>query len=112
MTQTTSLTVNETRATRPEDVSTVQSKSTTLRESVRESLQQYFVRLEEQQPANLYDLVLAEMESPLLEMVLQHTGQNQCTAARLLDISRGTLRKKMKRYGFLNRKKKLNQPYK
>jgi Fis family transcriptional regulator len=87
-------------------IATSPSKPAALRDSVRESLRQYFIRLEGQQPANLYELVLAEIESPLLEMVLQYTGQNQSTAARLLDISRGTLRKKMQLYGYLNPKKK------
>ena len=53
-------------------------------------------------PGNLYDLLLAEIEPPLLEAVLRHTGQNQSKAARLLAISRGTLRKKMYRYGMLD----------
>ena len=69
-----------------------------LRNSVRESLRQYFIRLEGQTPANLYEMVLAEVEQPMLEMVLQYTGQNQSKAAKILGISRGTLRKKMAQY--------------
>lgn len=69
-----------------------------LRNSVRESLRQYFIRLEGQTPANLYEMVLAEVELPMLEMVLQYTGQNQSKAAKILGISRGTLRKKMAQY--------------
>lgn len=69
-----------------------------LRNSVRESLRQYFIRLEGQAPANLYEMVLAEVEHPMLEMVLQYTGQNQSKAAKILGISRGTLRKKMAQY--------------
>ncbi len=72
--------------------------SQSLRNSVRESLRQYFIRLEGQAPANLYELVLAEVEQPMLEMVLQYTGQNQSKAAKILGISRGTLRKKMAQY--------------
>lgn len=69
-----------------------------LRNSVRESLRQYFIRLEGQTPANLYEMVLAEVELPMLEMVLQYTGQNQSKAAKILGLSRGTLRKKMAQY--------------
>ena len=47
-----------------------------LRNSVRESLRQYFIRLEGKPPANLYEMVLAEVEQPMLEMVLRYTGQN------------------------------------
>lgn len=69
-----------------------------LRNAVKQSLQHYFAQLGGQSPANLYDLVLAEVEKPLLEMVLQFTGQNQSKAAKILGISRGTLRKKMAIY--------------
>lgn len=69
-----------------------------LRTSVRDALRQYFIRLEGQAPANLYELVLAEFEQPTIEMVLQYTGQNQSKAAKILGISRGTLRKKMAQY--------------
>ncbi len=89
-----------------ETIATSTPKPAALRDSVRGTLREYFIRLEGQQPANLYELVLAEIESPLLEMVLQYTGQNQSTAAKLLAISRGTLRKKMQKYGYLNPKKK------
>lgn len=84
-----------------------QPESTTLRNAVRESLRQYFIRLENTPPTNLYELVLAEVEIPILEMVLKHTGQNQSQAARILAMSRGTLRKKMQQYGMLNKKEKI-----
>ncbi len=77
------------------------SSSQTLGESVRYSLRQYFTQLDGQNPANLYGLVLAEIEKPLLEMVLQLTNGNQSKAAINLGISRGTLRKKMAIYGLL-----------
>ena len=84
------------------------AKSTTLRDHVRAVVREYFARLDGAKPANLYELFLAEVESPLLEMVLQYAGQNQSAAAKLLNLSQGTLRKKMKLYGFLgtNGKKK------
>lgn len=69
-----------------------------LQESVGYALQQYFAKLDGQTPANLYDLVLAEVEKPLLEMVLHLTNDNQSKAAIVLGISRGTLRKKMAQY--------------
>ncbi len=70
-----------------------------LQESVNQSLQQYITTLDGQTPANLYSLVLAEVEKPLLEMVLKLTNGNQSKAAIILGISRGTLRKKMAIYG-------------
>ena len=77
------------------------TSSQSLSESVRHSLRQYFSQLDGQTPANLYDLVLAEIERPLLDMVLQLTNNNQSKAAVVLGISRGTLRKKMAAYGLL-----------
>ena len=70
----------------------------TLAESVRTSLKKYFSQLEGQTPANLYNLVLAEVEKPLLELVLKLTNSNQSKAAIILGLSRGTLRKKMAAY--------------
>ena len=75
----------------------------TLAESVRTSLKKYFSQLEGQTPANLYNLVLAEVEKPLLELVLKLTNNNQSKAAIILGLSRGTLRKKMATYS-LNHK--------
>lgn len=72
--------------------------SLSLGESVNQTLQQYITTLDGQAPANLYDLVLAEVEKPLLEMVLKLTNNNQSKAAIVLGISRGTLRKKMAIY--------------
>ncbi len=78
----------------------------TIRNHIRESLRQYFIQLENTPPHNLYELVLGEVEAPLLEIVLQYVGQNQSEAARLLAMSRGTLRKKMQIYGLPFKKKK------
>lgn len=82
----------------PETATTMSNTSQSLRTSVRQSLQQYFAQLDGQTPANLYGLVLAEVEKPLIEMVLQLTNGNQSKAAKILGISRGTLRKKMAIY--------------
>ncbi len=73
----------------------------TLGTSVKESLQSYFAQLDGHPPANLYGMVLAEVEKPLIEMVLKMTNNNQSKAAIILGISRGTLRKKMAMYDLL-----------
>ena len=73
--------------------------ATPLRDQVYEALRIYFHNLGDQQPSNLYDLVLREVEPPLLEIVMQRTHGNQTKAADLLGINRGTLRKKLRRYG-------------
>lgn len=69
-----------------------------LRSCTERALQNYFAQLGDTLPNSLYELVLAEIETPLLEVVLQQTKGNQTQAANLLGLSRGTLRKKLKQY--------------
>jgi len=81
---------------------TVALKNQPLHDSVRQALESYFVQLKGQMPNNLYELVLAEVEVPLLEAVMTYTKGNQSRAALLLGLSRGTLRKKLKIYDMLD----------
>jgi Fis family transcriptional regulator len=69
-----------------------------LRECVRDALSSYFKQLDGHAPSDLYQLVLAEVEPPLLQTVMQHTQGNQTRAAAILGISRSTLRKKLAIY--------------
>ncbi|SFX66878.1 Fis family transcriptional regulator, factor for inversion stimulation protein [Marinospirillum alkaliphilum DSM 21637] len=72
-----------------------------LRESVNRALDNYFAQLEGQPVNNLYDLVLSEVEAPLLEAVMRYTENNQTRASSLLGLNRGTLRKKLKQYDLI-----------
>lgn len=47
---------------------------------------------------NLYQLIVEEVEGPLFRTVMEMTRYNQSKAARVLGVSRGTLRTKLKRY--------------
>ena len=47
---------------------------------------------------NLYQLILEEVEAPLFRTVMELSRYNQSRAARILGVSRGTLRTKLKRY--------------
>lgn len=62
-------------------------------------LEEYFNTLGGHDPVDLYDMVLREVEQPLLEKVMGFTRGNQSKAAEILGINRGTLRKKLKLYG-------------
>lgn len=73
-----------------------------LRNTVEQSIKKYFVKLGDSLASNLYELVLTEIEEPLLRAVMSYTGGNQSKAAIVLGLSRGTLRKKLKIYGFIN----------
>jgi len=70
-----------------------------LHEAVKLSLRNYFAQLNGEDVTDLYELVLAEVEAPMLDIVMQYTRGNQTRAATLLGINRGTLRKKLKKYG-------------
>lgn len=47
---------------------------------------------------DLYDIILSEVEPPLLQAVMEKRRGNQLQAAKMLGISRGTIRKKLHRY--------------
>ena len=74
-----------------------------LRDSVKQALRNYLSQLDGQDVNDLYELVLAEVEHPMLDMIMQYTRGNQTRAATMLGINRGTLRKKIKkiRYGLV-----------
>ena len=61
-----------------------------------EALRSYFSTLNGHRPGSLYQLVIGEVEKPLLRAVLDYTGGNQSEAADILGINRGTLRKKLR----------------
>jgi Fis family transcriptional regulator len=77
-------------------------KNQPLHDSVRQSLENYLSQLKGQLPSNLYELILAEVEAPLMQCVMDYTKNNQSRAAIVLGLSRGTLRKKLKMYGMLD----------
>jgi len=74
---------------------------TTLRDEVDKALSNYFSQLDGAPVTDVYQLVLSEVEAPLLEQVLKYTRNNQTKASVLLGLNRGTLRKKLKQYGLL-----------
>lgn len=82
------------------DTSSFQSNPT-LREHVAFSMQQYLKQMQGQPLNDVYDLVLSQVEEPLLRAIMEHTRNNQTKAAKVLGLNRGTLRKKLKRYNLL-----------
>lgn len=78
-----------------------------LQECVEENLACYFANLGDTRASNVYEMVLAEVEVPLLKRVLKYTKGNQSKAAIVLGLSRGTLRKKLKIYGMEGRVKEV-----
>lgn len=73
----------------------------TLRSNVTEIMKHYFANLKGEEPRNVYDFFLDEIEEPLLSVVMKQVRNNQSEAARILGISRGTLRSLLKKFGML-----------
>jgi len=72
-----------------------------LRECVSLAVREYLDQLDGQLGNEVYQMVLAEVEAPLLEEIMQYTRNNQTKASQMLGLNRGTLRKKLKTYGLL-----------
>jgi Fis family transcriptional regulator len=70
-------------------------------EHVRLAVERYFQQLDGHDVKNLYEMVLHEIERPLIETVLGQCGYNQSKAAQVLGLSRSTLRKKMSQHGIV-----------
>ncbi|BFM19762.1 DNA-binding transcriptional regulator Fis [Gilvimarinus japonicus] len=94
-----SMTPKESLGAQPQQAPATQAQS--LRGSVEQAMENYFQHLDGQPVSNVYDMVMAEVEAPLLEVVLKYTRHNQTRAAQALGLNRGTLRKKLKQYGLL-----------
>jgi len=62
---------------------------------IRRSLERYFKDLDGAKPRAVYDMVLKNVERPMLELVLDRAEGNQTIAAEMLGINRNTLRKKI-----------------
>lgn len=77
------------------------AQNQSLRDCVEQAMDNYFKHLEGQPVQDVYDLVMAEVEAPMLEIVMKYTRHNQTRAAHVLGLNRGTLRKKLKQYGLL-----------
>lgn len=80
-------------ASAPQDANGLSLKS-----QINTALEAFFNTLNGHPAVDLYQLVLREVEEPLLRKTLEHTQNNQVKAAQLLGLNRGTLRKKLELY--------------
>jgi Fis family transcriptional regulator, factor for inversion stimulation protein len=79
------------------------SKNKSLSEQVRKAMKKYFAELGDTSPANVYEMVMAEVEPELLKAVMKYTNNNQSKAATALGLNRATLRKKLHRYNIIEK---------
>jgi Fis family transcriptional regulator len=76
----------------------LQSRNRLLRNFTEDAMHSYFKNLNGHKPAEIYRMVLGEVEPPLLRAVMEYTDGNQTLAAEMLGLNRATLRKKLKQY--------------
>jgi Fis family transcriptional regulator, factor for inversion stimulation protein len=72
-----------------------------IEDCVRSSLEAYFKDLGHEEPHELYAMMLAIYEKPVLEVVMRQAGGNQSKAAEWLGLNRNTLRKKLTEHAML-----------
>ncbi len=75
-----------------------------LNEAVTRAVRAYLAELDGQPTTDFYQLVLAEVEAPLLREIMAYTRNNQTRASQMLGLNRGTLRKKLKQYNLISPK--------
>ena len=66
---------------------------------VKQTVEHYLSQLSGHDAVGLHAMVISEVEKPLLEAALEHSGYNQTKTAKALGLSRSTLRKKLDQYG-------------
>ena len=72
-----------------------------LRECVSEAMDEYFSVLDGHDCSGLFEMVMREVEVPLLQSVLEYTDGNQTRASEILGLNRSTLRKKLRLHKLL-----------
>ena len=88
------MTVSETQAPVVETIKQEQG----LQDLVYGLVSRFLVENKSKSIDDLYDMILSEVEPPLLQAVMEKRRGNQLQAAKMLGISRGTIRKKLQRY--------------
>jgi Fis family transcriptional regulator len=71
---------------------------TPLRQNVQDAIRRYLEDMGHSQPECLYRTLMAQVEPPLIEEVLRYTQGNQSRTAKILGMTRNTLRSKLHRY--------------
>ena len=66
-----------------------------LEQAVRARLERYFSDLDGAEPHDMLAMVLHCAERPTLEVALEKSGGNLSRAAKMLGVTRSTLRKKL-----------------
>lgn len=91
---------------RPQDFGMLQPTAETaeeisgdLSEQLRKVLKKPFSQMLLQNSGDIYERMNAELERALIVLAMQHSEENQVKAAKILGISRNTLRNRLERFG-------------
>ncbi len=68
---------------------------------MRDSLQAYLEDLDGHEAGNIFQIILCEVERPLLEVAMDRAAGSITRAAQILGMNRATLRKKLKKYDLM-----------
>ena len=69
-----------------------------LNDLIAQRVSEWFDDPNGEEPRDLYQRMVSELERPLIELALKRAGGNQVKAARMLGLNRNTLRKKIDVY--------------
>ena len=72
-----------------------------LKRAVDGAVREFMETLDGEDTSDFYNLVLSEVEEPLLRVVLEYCRNNQSRAAELLGLNRGTLRTQLRQHNIL-----------
>lgn len=76
----------------------ITQQNTSLQEILTHHINQYLSDMKGQNISDMYDMVIEQIEQPLFQAVIEHCKYNQSKAAKMLGISRGTLRTTLKKH--------------
>lgn len=85
--------VADVEAILPPVVERVPAEQLSFEEMVRAKIHALLMRMEGYPLEDLYEEVISRVERPLIELVLERTGNNRVRAAEMLGVNRNTLRK-------------------
>ena len=66
------------------------------------ALRRYFKELDGNKATNVFEMVIKEVEKPMLEEVMKFCNGNKSQASKILGINRVTLITKLKQYNIKN----------
>lgn len=91
------------KVAKPKALKSKPLKPKPLKESANDSIQNFLDTLDGEPCHDLYAMVIAQVEEPLLTAVMTYTRGNQSKASEMLGLNRGTLRKKLREHKLLTK---------